>query len=145
MISRDSVVIMLSQIKRSFEMFPPLYPTYPYEIKVKCKTEHMPCKNQKDSFFIFCPGYPITHSLRPGCGRLHMNRYAADSRISHRTTVADKHWWGVLQTHLPMFWGQSSVEHHSCQRLLLHAHDNLFVSHMPITGDAAAVFFLPMS
>ncbi len=56
-------------------------------------------------------------------------------------TVADKHWWGFLHTHLPMFWGQSSVEHHCCQRLLLHAHNNQIASRAPITGDATAAFF----
>lgn len=56
-------------------------------------------------------------------------------------TVADKHWWGFLHTHLPMFWGQSSVEHHCCQRLLLHAHNNQITSPKPITGDVTAAFF----
>lgn len=35
--------------------------------------------------------------------------------------------------------GLSSVEHHCCQRLLLHAHNNQVTSREPITGDAAAV------
>lgn len=119
-------------------MFPPLYPTY--EIKVKCKTEYSTCHAKiKRTVSLFSA--QDTQS-QPEAGLWQAAYAPICSRQSYFTQ--DHSGWRalmrVLQTHLPTFWGQSSVEHHSCQRLLLHAHNNLFVSHMPITGDAAAVF-----
>lgn len=119
-------------------MFPPLYPTY--EIKVKCKTEYSTCHAKiKRTVSLFSA--QDTQS-QPEAGLWQAAYAPICSRQSYITQ--DHSGWRalmrVLQTHLPTFWGQSSVEHHSCQRLLLHAHNNLFASHMPITGDAAAVF-----
>lgn len=139
-------------------MLPPIVPHLPLGdyTEMPNLVEHMPCKIKWQGFLPRIPNQKAmnncldTHNLRPGLWQargssLHMNRYAIDSLISHRTTVADKHWWGFLHTHLPMFWVQSSVEHHCCQRLRLHAHNNQTASRMLITEDATAAFFDPTS
>ena len=108
--------------------------------------QNMPCKHNPMTG-VFCPGYPIrsprlTHNLRPvlaqGHGSsLHMNQWA-------RWDLT-RGWQALVRvsshhTHLPTFWGQSSVEGHCCQRLLLHAHNTQITSPSPITRDATAAF-----
>lgn len=101
----------------------------------------MPCKKIKwEGFLPRIPNQKAmyncldTHNLRPGLWQahgssLHMNRYAPDrSYFTWWLTSTDE---GFLHTHLPMFWGQSSVEHHCCQWLLLHAHNNRIAAHVP--------------
>lgn len=115
-------------------IFPPLYPTYPEKIikwNTKLSTAHA-MQNQMTGFFL--PRIPNqkatynrlnTHTTSgPGCGR-HVAAVCIWTNM-HQTGLfhtgqqwLKKHWWGFLHTHLPMFWGQSSVEHH-CGYFYMH-------------------------
>lgn len=107
----------------------------------------MPCKIRWQG--VFCPGYPIRRRQRttawththahttsgPGCGR-HMAAGPICTRqcyFTQDTTVADKHWWGFLHTHLPMFRGvspQSNITAAASDYFYMHT-IILFASHVP--------------
>lgn len=113
--------------------------------------QHMPCKLKRQAFFSAqdtqsegnVHNRPETHNLRPRAvaGIWQQSAYEPICTLFHTgqqwLTSTDE---GFLHTHLPMFWegggGQSSVEHHCCQRLRLRARNIQIASREPITADA---------